>query len=165
MEAGSQQESKTVFWKTTETPRWQILALFVLTIVFNFTVEILSHSINSNSEKRQKSIELFLQTNSDFHIYATAFSMELLNRGEASFTTQQTLRENLVSQRQAMKKLPIDILKNKKALLEEYSKELKDVVNIIDSTKGIDSMKNFWEETSQLIAVQNEFSKNLNEKT
>jgi hypothetical protein len=144
-----------VFKKETLTPA--IIALVVsggVTPLMNGWVNQRNTAILQHEEAKRQAVARFALDADAFGSFATVFVLSVSRDDKVDPQAFERLASNIVAQKAALDaliwRIPPDLRKEATA----YENALLALNSALDRVKGVESMKEFWERTSDLLVVR-----------
>jgi hypothetical protein len=152
---------KNRFWKfltgTNVSVLWLVLAT-VVQLIANF---LISDYLNQRAVRYQVSVseksealKLFREHASEFSIHAGNFAQQVTANTGTIETAKAPLVDNLIKQYNTIEEIALFVSPEKKAMVDQYSKQIQKTVTATRATNNVLTAADFWEETQKLLELK-----------
>ena len=149
------------FATSTQTPRWAIIAGFIISLAASTCIEFIRDGIKSRGEGTTQQVQSMLDSMVQFQVYASALASEMFEKKSISYESKSNVIRNLNEQWAKLalfeSRLPI----SDKNEINNYRTSITMMLDATQRLSDITQMGDFWTAASKLTVARNRLSVKL----
>lgn len=149
------------FWISTKTPRWSVVVGFMAAFALSFCSASYLQNKDRVYNNRAEQIRSLVDSMVEFQVFTTSFAYEMISDKKVKEETKKNLILNLNNQYAQLRLIKENIPKDSLPIADIYQKKILYMIEVVQKTKDMQSMKEFWSSVNDLIHARNNLNTEL----